>query len=353
MSKRPPTFMDVAIVAEKRPRTTNSTEATSSREKGKEVSLLPKKHFLKGPIMLLTGHDGEIFTSKFHPNGTAIASAGSDRSIYLWSTRGDCENYAILKAAHSNSILELAYSSDGQRLFSCSADKTVIIWDSNTGARIKKLRNHQTYVNSISSASSDPNLLVSVGDDCYVNVWDTRKRKCAMSFRDKYQLTSVTFDKTSSQVIVGGIENSINVWDLKKRGLHYSMMGHLDTITGLSVSPDGYHLLSNSMDNTLKSWDISAFTTMSRLEKTFVGHEHNFEKNLLRCSWCPNGNLITAGSSDRNVFIWSFNTSDIVYKLPGHRGSVNEVVFSPREPLVLSCSSDKQMYLGEINYDLI
>lgn len=353
MAKRPAVHMDVALVADKKPRTANSSEANGSNDQGREVSILPKKHFLKGPIMLLTGHDGEIFTSKFHPNGTAIASAGSDRSIYLWSARGDCENYAILNNAHSNTILELAYSIDGQRLFSCSADKTVIIWDSNTGGRIKKLRNHQTYVNSISPAPSDPNLLVSVGDDCYINVWDIRKRRCAISFKDKYQLTSVTFDKTGNQVIVGGIENSINVWDLKQRGLHYNMLGHQDTITGLSVSPDGYHLLSNSMDNTVKSWDISPFVTMSRLERTFIGHQHNFERNLLRCSWCPNGNMIAAGSSDRNVYIWSFNTCDILYKLPGHRGSVNDVVFSPREPLVLSCSSDKQMYLGEINYDLI
>lgn len=356
MNKRPAAPEETSVVSDKRPRTSYSTGrevAIIDNTKGKDVALKQKKHFLKGPIMLLTGHDGEILVSKFHPSGTAIASAGSDRSIFLWSTRGDCENYAILKAVHSNSILDLQYSMDGRRLFSCSADKTVIIWDSTTGCRLKKLRNHHTFVNAISTAPSDPNLLVSVGDDCYINVWDLRKRRCAMSFKDNYQLTAVTFDKSSNQVIVGGIENSINVWDLKRNGLHYNMIGHQDTITGLSVSPDGYHLLSNSMDNTLKSWDIRPFASVNRLEKTFLGHQHNFEQNLLRCSWCPNGNMVAAGSSDRNVLIWSYNSCEILYKLPGHRGSVNDVQFSPKEPLVLSCSSDKQLYLGEINYDLV
>ena len=32
----------------------------------------------------------------------------------------------------------------------------------------------------------------------------------------------------------------------------------------------------------------------------------------------------------------------------GHAGSVNEVVFHPKEPIVGSCSSDKNIYLGEL-----
>lgn len=354
MSKRPAeTSVGLALVADKRVRFSNNDVANRLTKSNNELAIQPRRHFLRGPIMLLTGHDSEIFSAKFHPSGTSIASAGSDRSIYLWTTRGDCENYAILKAAHSNTIIDLAFSVDGDKLYSCAADKTVIMWDSQTGCRLKKLRNHQSHVNSISTALNDPNLLVSVGDDCYINLWDTRKKRCAMSFSDNYQLTASSFNKTGDQIFIGGIENAIKVWDLRGASIQHSMLGHTDTITGLSLSPDGHHLLSNSMDNTLKCWDIKSINSGNRLEKSYLGHQHNFEKNLLRCSWSPNGNMITAGSSDRNVYIWSYKTGDILYRLPGHRGTVNEVVFSPREPLVLSCSSDKNLYLGEINYDLV
>ena len=37
------------------------------------------------------------------------------------------------------------------------------------------------------------------------------------------------------------------------------MSGHSDTVTGLSLSPDGALLLSNAMDNTLRVWDTRAF----------------------------------------------------------------------------------------------
>ncbi len=57
---------------------------------------------------------------------------------------------------------------------------------------------------------------------------------------------------------------------------------------------------------------------------------------------------MTAGSADRMVYIWDAGTRRLLYKLPGHTGSVNEAVFHPSEPIVGSAGSDKQIYLGEL-----
>ncbi len=38
------------------------------------------------------------------------------------------------------------------------------------------------------------------------------------------------------------------------------------------------------------------------------GHTHNFEKNLLKCNWSPDGTMVTAASSDRNVYIWEVSS---------------------------------------------
>ena len=45
--------------------------------------------------------------------------------------------------------------------------------------------------------------------------------------------------------------------------------------------------------------DVRPFCTGERCVKTFSGHSHNFEKNLLHCAWSPDGELVAAGSSDR------------------------------------------------------
>jgi WD40 repeat protein len=43
---------------------------------------------------------------------------------------------------------------------------------------------------------------------------------------------------------------SLQVWDLRKNDILYTMPGHTDTVTGFKLSPDGSFLLSNAMDNT-------------------------------------------------------------------------------------------------------
>jgi len=126
------------------------------------------------------------------------------------------------------------------------------------------------------------------------------------------------------------------------------MTQHNDSITGLSISHDGCFLLSNSMDCTLKIFDIRPFAPENRCIKVFTGVEHNFEKNLLRCSWSSDDSRITAGSSDRLVNVWDVQRGQSLYRLPGHRGSVNDVQFHPTQPIIASCSSDKTIYLGEI-----
>lgn len=49
---------------------------------------------LEAPIMLLSGHQSAIYTMKFNPAGTVIASGSHDREIFLWRVHGDCKNFA-------------------------------------------------------------------------------------------------------------------------------------------------------------------------------------------------------------------------------------------------------------------
>lgn len=146
----------------------------------------------------------------------------------------------------------------------------------------------------------------------------------------------------------GGIDNDIKVWDLRKNELLYVMKGHTDTVTGMTLSPDGSYLLTNAMDNTLRIWDVRPYAPQDRCIKILTGHQHNFEKNLLRCAWSSDGNKVSAGSADRYVYIWDTTSRRIIYKLPGHNGSVNDIDFHPNESIIMSGSSDKQIYLGEI-----
>lgn len=306
---------------------------------------------LFAPTMLLTGHEAAVYAAKFDPTGNCLASASFDRTILVWNVYGECENTMILKG-HKNAILELHWSTDGSHLFTASADKSVAAWDAEVGVRVRKWMGHGSFVNSCCPRRKGNTIVASGADDGTTKIWDLRQRKHTMEFKNKFQITSVAFSDDGDTVFAGSLDNDIKAWDLRNHEVAYTLAGHTDTVTGISLSPDGSYLLSNGMDNKLYTWDVRPFVTgPSRCMKRFEGHQHNFEKLLLRCSWSPDGMRVASGSADQYVNIWDTTNSQLLYKLPGHKGSVNEVSFHPLAPIISSCGSDKNIYLGEIAPD--
>lgn len=284
--------------------------------------------------------------STYRGRKTASVTTGLGSFSVSWETNsGPLEMQPVLLTTLVSCLTLCSLSS---MLFSASTDKTVAVWDSETGERVKRLKGHTSFVNSCYPARRGPQLVCTGSDDGTVKLWDIRKKAAVQTFQNTYQVLAVTFNDTSDQIISGGIDNDIKVWDLRQNKLTYTMRGHADSVTGLSLSSEGSYLLSNAMDNTVRVWDVRPFAPKERCVKIFQGNVHNFEKNLLRCSWSPDGSKIAAGSADRFVYVWDTTSRRVLYKLPGHAGSINEVAFHPDEPIILSASSDKRLYMGEI-----
>mmetsp|Transcript_7623 Transcript_7623/g.10296 ORF Transcript_7623/g.10296 Transcript_7623/m.10296 type:complete len:342 (+) Transcript_7623:55-1080(+) len=302
---------------------------------------------LAAPIMQLNGHADAVLCCAFNPAGTVLASGSHDKHLFLWNVQGDCENFMMMKG-HRNALVDLHWMTDGASLVSASADHTVRGWDAETGQQIKKMAEHDSFVNSCCPARRGPPLVVSGSDDGTSKLWDMRVKASIQTFADDYQVTAVAFSDASDKVYTGGIDNIVKVWDLRKNEVAMQLKGHSDTVTGMKVSPDGAFLLTNSADCTLRAWDMRPYAPANRCVKIFTLHQHNFEKQLLKCDWSPDGKMVTCGSSCRNVIIWETASRRVLYKLPGHNGSVQEVVFHPKEPVIASSSSDKTLILGEL-----
>ena len=165
-------------------------------------------------------------------------------------------------------------------------------------------------------------------------IWDPRQKHAADFVETDFPVTAVALSEAGNELYSGGIDNDVKVWDLRKKAVAYSMIGHGDTVTSLEVSPDAQSLLSNSMDCTARTWDIRPFAPVDRHVKTYDGATAGLEKNLIRASWDAKGDRIAAGSEDRSVVVWDTRTAKLLYKLPGHKGSVNDVRFHPgSEPI--------------------
>ena len=76
---------------------------------------------------------------------------------------------------HTDSVQSVAFSWDGQRLASASADNTVKVWDAATGQESLTLKGHTSEVNSV-AFSLDGKRLASASTDKTVKVWDVTPR---------------------------------------------------------------------------------------------------------------------------------------------------------------------------------
>lgn len=94
---------------------------------------------------------------------------------------------------HTSAVMELHFTPDGSQIFTASTDNTLGLWDVASGQRIKKLKGHTTFVNSVQGSRRGPQILVSGSDDSTVKMWDTRKRNCIASFDSSYQVCSNLF----------------------------------------------------------------------------------------------------------------------------------------------------------------
>ena len=108
------------------------------------------------------------------------------------------------------------------------------------------------------------------------------------------------------------------MYDLRKGTQVYSLLGHTDTPTSLSLSPDGSYLLSPSFSSQVLIHDVRPFSPApNRIHRTLVGSPAGFESTLLRAAWSKDdgGKRVAVGGADRMVCIWDVESSKILYKV--------------------------------------
>ncbi|KAF8626711.1 hypothetical protein AX17_006478 [Amanita inopinata Kibby_2008] len=335
------------------------SSAGDERSKGL-IRSVQRTSNLEAPIISLSGaHSAEILSCRFDPKGQNIAACSADRSISLWRTYPPNVNYGLLSNHAKAPILDLQWSLCSPHLFSVSADHMLAFTDTNTGQRVRRIRAHREIINALdrsfaAGGAMGSELVATASDDGTVRVWDASEdggKIPVATFDVGCPATAVCWSADGANLYVGALDNEIHVYDLRKNAQVYTLSGHTDTPTSLSISPNGSFLLSPSFSSQTIIHDIRPFSpSPMRIHRILQGAPAGFENTLLRGAWSKDdgGQRVAVGGADRMVCVWEVENSKILYKLPGHKGTVTAVDFHPREPIILTASKDGTMLLGEI-----
>ncbi|KAI9218982.1 WD40-repeat-containing domain protein [Blastocladiella britannica] len=310
---------------------------------------------LPHPILKLDGHAGPVNALAYSPSGNHLASASTDRSVFLWDTRSEYSNWAAL-TGHKNAILDLVWDplANDTLLYTASADWTAAQFDTTTGTRVRSFRGHDGVVGQIVMPRRAPSQVLLTGsDDTYVLVWDPRTKWSQDSLETGLPVTALSASETGDMVFTASVDGVVKAYDVRSKKVLFSLEGHADTVLGLALSPDGTSLLSSSADGTVRIWDIRPFSAtpgrqVAAMEGTIPG-PHSYQHTVP--AWSPNGQqVVCASPGDAAVVIWDAATRAIKYRLPGHKGSACAVAWHPEEPVVASGGADKSVFVGELDF---
>ncbi|PPQ93483.1 hypothetical protein CVT25_008477, partial [Psilocybe cyanescens] len=168
---------------------------------------------------VLKGHSKSVFSIIFSPNGKHIVSGSEDKTIRLWDAEtGDLVHPPL--EGHDDVVWSVAFSHDGKHIVSGSQDKTIRLWDAETGELVQPpLEGHN-----------------DVGHDDVV--W------------------SVAFSHDGKHIVSGSQDKTIRLWDAETGELvQPPLEGHNDVVWSVAFSPDSKHIVSGSEDKTIRLWN--------------------------------------------------------------------------------------------------
>lgn len=236
-------------------------------------------------------------------------------------------------AGHTATILAIAVSPDGKLALSGSEDRTLRLWDVQTGQELRRFEGHRAAIGAV-AFSPDGRRAVSGSHDRTVRLWDVetgRELRALTSHTDA--VSSVTFSPDGRRILSGSHDRSLLLWDAETGQELRAFTGHTGRISSVAFSPDGKTAVSGSHDRTVRFWDVKTgkwFRTLSGLAEVYS------------VAFSPDGKVIAAGGNDRTVRLWNAANGRELRRLEGHANAVIAVAFSPDSQTILSASSQYQ-----------
>jgi|GEM_PF-607862 len=288
---------------------------------------------------------GSFRLARFSPSGARIVSSSSGLRVEDGETGAFLAN--IVESAYFTGTM--AFSPDGTRIVSYREDGIVQIWDTETGARFVQLKVDENEITSL-SLSPDGAYVVLSGKNGLMQVWEVPsehqegaivgKQIAQMPGRHSGDVLSASFSPTGDEIVTGGADGSVRVWNVASGAEIVRIQGHEGSVNAVQFSPNGNWIISGGEDGSIRVWNVARGIEAFRMDD-HLG-------NVLSVGFNTKGTRIISYSEGGGVQIWNADNGSELFHLEDHIGNVTSVAFSYDGQHIASVGDDRRVRVWDV-----
>ncbi|MEM1409107.1 MAG: WD40 repeat domain-containing protein, partial [Bacteroidota bacterium] len=161
-------------------------------------------------------------------------------------------------------------------------------------------------------------------------------------------LRTIAINEPANELAAGYSDNFIRVFEKSDLSLKHVIEGHTNSVFSLRYSPDGQLLLSAGRDARIKAWDVNAgYLNLQDIAA------HMYAINNI--DYSPDGKHFVTCSMDKSIKVWDSHTFKLLKVIDkarhaGHGTSVNKLLWSSHENLLISASDDRAISVWNLEF---
>lgn len=221
---------------------------------------------------------------------------------------------------HRDHITSAAFSPDGRRIVTASADHTARIWDAHEGRLLAQLKGHAASVCE-ASFSPDSRRIVTASEDCTARVWESDKGGLLVELKGhESRVSSATFSPDGRRIVTASADGTARVWESYGGQLLTELKAHEGWVKSAAFSPDGRRIVTTSSSHIACVWGTDGGQLLAKLECQYVVSSAKFS---------PDGLCIVTADEGETANVWDAEEGRLIVGLTSHYLKIFTAQYSP------------------------